>query len=117
MVPPYLTTSEPHDHEHIMPENGMAPPAAPRRRKPSPSNTSSSSSDDVDGTESFGCLALPPRRYDDDGHGDCARDRGLHDVAMVMAPSLEMRLGRQGWEQMEPSASASKELTPILKCL
>ncbi|KAI4987079.1 hypothetical protein ZWY2020_019879 [Hordeum vulgare] len=82
MVPPYLTTSEPHDHEHIMPENGMAPPAAPRRRKPSPSNTSSSSSDDVDGTESFGCLALPPRRYDDDGHGDCARDRGLHDVAM-----------------------------------
>lgn len=116
-VPPYLTTSEPHDHEHIMLENGMAPPAAPRRRKPSPSNTSSSGSDDVDETESFGWLALPPRRYDEDGDGDCARDGGLHDAAMVMAPSLEMRLGRQGWEQMEPSASASKELTPILKCL
>uniref|UniRef100_R7WBK2 Putative Myb family transcription factor n=1 Tax=Aegilops tauschii TaxID=37682 RepID=R7WBK2_AEGTA len=113
MVPPYLTTSEPHDNEHIMPENGMARPAAPRRGRPSPNNTSSSGSDDVDETESFGWLALTRRRYDE----DCAGDRVLQDAAMVMAPSLEMRLGRQGWEQMEPSASASKELTPIVRCL
>ncbi|XP_037432530.1 uncharacterized protein LOC119299401 isoform X2 [Triticum dicoccoides] len=117
MVPPYLTTSEPHDNEHMMPESGMARPAAPRRGRPSPNNTSSSGSDDVDETESFGWLALTRRRYDDGGDGDCAGDRELQGAAMVMDPSLEMRLGRQGWEQMEPSASASKELTPILKCL
>ncbi|XP_037439538.1 probable transcription factor KAN4 [Triticum dicoccoides] len=117
MVPPYLTTSASHDNEHIMPENGMARPAGPRRGRPSPNNTSSSGSDDVDESESFGWLALTRRCSDEDGDGDCAGDRVLQDAAMVMAPSLEMRLGRQGWEQMEPSASASKELTPILKCL
>lgn len=95
----------------------MARPAAPRHGKPSPSNTSSGGSDDADETESLGWLALPPRRYDEGGDGDSADDRGLQDAAMVMAPSLEMRLGRQEWQQMEPSAPASKELTPILKCL
>ncbi|KAM0826845.1 hypothetical protein ACQ4PT_068582 [Festuca glaucescens] len=82
--------------------------------KPSPaSNTSSSSRDDADDIESFRWSAVPRRlRYDEGGDGGCAGDR-----RELQSPSLEMRLGRQGWQQMESSASASNELTPILKCL
>lgn len=110
-LPPYLTSSALlDDHGHIMPENGKPSP---------PPNNTSSSSDNVHETESFGWSATQ-RRYNKGGVGDCVDDRELQyqqDAAMVMAPSLEMRLGRQGWQQMESSASASKELTSILKCL
>ncbi|CAM0949191.1 unnamed protein product [Alopecurus aequalis] len=111
-LPPYLTTSElPDDNGHIMPDNA--------KPSPPPKNTRSSSND-VDETQCFGWPAT--RRYVKGGDGDdCPGDRELlqyqHDAAMGMPPSLEMRLGRQGWQQMESSASASKELTSILKCL
>ena len=95
-----------------MPENGKPSP---------PPNNTSSSSDDVDETDGFGWVALPPRRCHESGDGDCAGDPELlqyqQDAAMGIAPRLEMRLGRQGWQQMESSASASKELTLILKCV
>uniref|UniRef100_A0ACD5XMU6 Uncharacterized protein n=1 Tax=Avena sativa TaxID=4498 RepID=A0ACD5XMU6_AVESA len=107
-LPPCLTISEPRqDRAH----DG----------KPSPTNNtgSSTSEDDVDDTESFGWQR---RRYDEGGDAGCAGDHRdemqyQQGAAMAMAPSLEMRLGRQGWQRMESSASASKELTPILKCL
>jgi hypothetical protein len=82
-------------------------------RKPSPTNNTSgsSTSDDVDDTERFGWSALPRRlRYDD---GGCAGDHREQGEAIAMSPSLEMRLGRQGWQQME----SPNELTPTLKCL
>uniref|UniRef100_A0ACD6A2F5 Uncharacterized protein n=1 Tax=Avena sativa TaxID=4498 RepID=A0ACD6A2F5_AVESA len=106
-LPPCLTISETHqDRAHT--------------RKPSPTNnTSSSTSEDIDDTESFGWQR---RRYDESGDAGCAADHRdemqyQQGAAMAMAPSLEMRLGRQGWQRMESSASASKQLTPILKCL
>ena len=84
----------------------------PETGEPSlPPNNTSSSGDDVDETDEFGWLALPPRRCHESGDGDYAGDRELlqcqQGTAMGMAPSLEMRLGRQGWQQMESSPPKS----------
>ncbi|KAL5206697.1 hypothetical protein ABZP36_034906 [Zizania latifolia] len=101
---------------------------AGRPRPPPASNTSSSSGDTM--ASSLGWLqALPPSRQlqyygnGDDDIDDYYAARRREAAAMAAAsgvkdPSLEMSLGRQGWqmEQCSSVESSSKELT-LLKCL
>ncbi|KAF0888937.1 hypothetical protein E2562_020155 [Oryza meyeriana var. granulata] len=100
------------------------------RRPPPPplSNTSSSSGDTMASSLDW-LLPLPPstrqkqKHVNDGGDGYTAhRDQAaaMAAAAGVKDPSLEMSLGRQGWqitmEQCSSVESSSKELT-LLKCL
>jgi hypothetical protein len=112
------------DHDHAGSGGGV------QRRRPSPNNTSGSSGDTVSSSE-----WLHQQYCSDGGGGGGASVRvlalglglGLGPPPATPPPSLEMSLGRQGWQmveqcgvgvggEFESSPSAAKELT-LLRCL
>ncbi|KAL5224010.1 hypothetical protein ABZP36_010649 [Zizania latifolia] len=115
-----------HEHgrclDQIVAERPLPPPT---------SNTSSSGGGEETMVSSLDWLALPPsssRQLQQCGNvdedGDCYGHMARREAAAMAAasgvkdPSLEMSLGRQGWqmEQCSSVESSSKELT-LLKCL
>lgn len=117
--------------DHIMQEKGSS--AARHEHADTAIRRLSSNTSSSDDTIASSDWLTLPQQYYGDGDGCTADDhrrrrRHQYDqaaAAMVVSsmkpPSLEMSLGRQGWQMeqcsgAESSASASKELT-LLKCL